>query len=381
MLFLGFGAAAHGHEGTWGEVRPLTSIDGGDTHELQSPVSANGKEIFFASFRPGTAKWDIFVARRTDPAQPFDDLENLSTLNSDESEYPSFLTADGLELYLFSNRDSSVANAHDIFVARRESVEAPFEPPEPIRELNTIYHEGTATLTANGKEMAFISNRPGGAGNRDLWLARRDEIGAPWEVVRNIRELNTPDRDRSPSLSADGLTLFFDRWPTAGAAAELWCATRDPVTGFFRDPRRITSAAVNSAGWNGVPVISASWPADGSELYWSRCEGPCEIYVATWRAGASFLRGECNDDARVNISDSIFALEFLFDERAEEPDCVAACDANDDGEWNISDAVYLLQHLFAGGPEPPPPFPDCGSDLDPDSDPDSSLRCARESCE
>jgi hypothetical protein len=71
-------------------------------------------------------------------------------------------------------------------------------------------------------------------------------------------------------------------------------------------------------------------------------------------AQASFLRGNSNGDPKVDISDAVFTLSFLF-LGGPAPACSDAADANDDGRIDISDAVFTLAHLFVGGPAPPPP--------------------------
>ena len=63
-----------------------------------------------------------------------------------------------------------------------------------------------------------------------------------------------------------------------------------------------------------------------------------------------FLRGDCNDDARVDISDAVNVLEGLFFLFLRDPYCRNACDANDDGRNDISDAIRILNMLFLGGP-------------------------------
>lgn len=72
-----------------------------------------------------------------------------------------------------------------------------------------------------------------------------------------------------------------------------------------------------------------------------------------------FLRGEVNDDSAVDISDSVFILEWIF-LGAQEPGCVAAANANGDAEVDISDPIWLLEHEFLGGPAPVEPFGECG---------------------
>ena len=70
-----------------------------------------------------------------------------------------------------------------------------------------------------------------------------------------------------------------------------------------------------------------------------------------------FRRGDCNDDAVVDISDSVMAFNFLF-LGDEDPRCVNACDANRDNVVDISDGVFLLNFLFRGAASPPFPGPD-----------------------
>ena len=49
-----------------------------------------------------------------------------------------------------------------------------------------------------------------GRGGGDIYMARRSRRDAPWVASSHLGALvNTPDQDNSPSLSADGLTLYF----------------------------------------------------------------------------------------------------------------------------------------------------------------------------
>ena len=85
-----------------------------------------------------------------------------------------------------------------------------------------------------------------------------------------------------------------------------------------------------------------------------------------------FLRGDCNDDGGVDISDVTCTLNRLF-AGGPETGCIAALNTNGDGTVGISDPVWLLNHLFAGGPAPVAPFPDCGPGMLPA---DATLGCA-----
>ena len=74
----------------------------------------------------------------------------------------------------------------------------------------------------------------------------------------------------------------------------------------------------------------------------------------------SFVRGDANGDAEVNISDASFTLRYLF-QGGSVPTCLLAVDANGDSQVDISDAAFTLSFLFLGARRPPEPYPGCGT--------------------
>ena len=91
-----------------------------------------------------------------------------------------------------------------------------------------------------------------------------------------------------------------------------------------------------------------------------------EAQVVVGRAGDEFLRGDSNNDGRVDVSDAVATLLWLFRD-GEAPGCIAAANANGDDGVDIGDPVYSLLFFFVGGPAPDKPFPTCGtSDLEAD---------------
>ncbi len=81
--------------------------------------------------------------------------------------------------------------------------------------------------------------------------------------------------------------------------------------------------------------------------------------------GPTFRRGDPNGDRRVDISDGISILNYLF-LGGSAPRCAEAANANDDSRLNMSDAIFIFAYLFLGGPDPPAPGPRaCGPDATP----------------
>ncbi|MCA8961703.1 MAG: dockerin type I repeat-containing protein [Planctomycetes bacterium] len=77
-----------------------------------------------------------------------------------------------------------------------------------------------------------------------------------------------------------------------------------------------------------------------------------------WRP---FIRGDCNQDAQLNLIDAVRVLELFLDSGVTST-CLDACDVNDNGEIGVDDAVYLLQYALIAGTPPPSPFPLCGNE-------------------
>jgi hypothetical protein len=61
---------------------------------------------------------------------------------------------------------------------------------------------------------------------------------------------------------------------------------------------------------------------------------------------ALFRRGDVNGDTRVNISDAITTLGYLFSGNPKELLCPDAADADDSGSLKITDGIFLLNYLF-----------------------------------
>lgn len=86
---------------------------------------------------------------------------------------------------------------------------------------------------------------------------------------------------------------------------------------------------------------------------------------------SSFHRGDANGDSRLNLTDPIYSLGYLF-LGTEAPGCLDAADADDNGRIDLADAVATVLFLFLGGdPIPPPGLLACGEDPTPDG-----LSCA-----
>ena len=82
-------------------------------------------------------------------------------------------------------------------------------------------------MRADGLEVVFSSNRAGGAGAQDLWLATRGSLDAPWGAPTNLGAVvNTAAAESRPSLSRNGAQLLFGRAPGPEGSSDIYFSTR-----------------------------------------------------------------------------------------------------------------------------------------------------------
>lgn len=88
----------------------------------------------------------------------------------------------------------------------------PEEWSEPVEVSITSSqeHEPHMAISPNGKMMVFASDRPGGEGGYDLYIAYADSNGGSFSGAVNMGpEINTNQDERSPFLDWDNQTLYF----------------------------------------------------------------------------------------------------------------------------------------------------------------------------
>lgn len=151
--------------------------------------------------------------------------------------------------------------------------------------VNSASGEGSPTISADGLELYFSSDRPGGNGGSDLWVSTRPSTDAEWGAPENLGPVvNSELAEATPSISADGLTLFFSDWgdprPGGQGSVDLWVATRASKDDAWGEPVNL-GPTINSEGYEVTPEISS----DGLELYFESERpgglGLDDLYVST----------------------------------------------------------------------------------------------------
>jgi outer membrane protein OmpA-like peptidoglycan-associated protein len=188
------------------DYAPIISGDG-NTLIFTSNRSENEKEI-----KEGTNYEDIYISRKT--GNDWEQAKKISSnINNVYNDAAASLSPDGKTLFLYYEE-----GAGDIYVSRLEGNE--WTKPTPLnKNINTgQFWETSASMSADGKKLYFASNRPGGAGELDLYVSELDGKGGWGKAVNLGPVINTPENEDSPFIHPDNVTLYFssDGHPSLG---------------------------------------------------------------------------------------------------------------------------------------------------------------------
>jgi len=132
--------------------------------------------------------------------------------------------------------------------------------------VNSSAWDNGPSISADGLSLFFHSLRAGGFGVDDIWVTRRATKADPWGTPVNLGPtVNSSSLDVCPCISADGLALFFaSERPGGYGGADIWVTTRPTTDEDWGAPVNL-GPTVNSSAQEVGPNNSA----DGLELFFS----------------------------------------------------------------------------------------------------------------
>ena len=262
------------------------------------------------------------------------------TVNSWAGDSTPSISADGLSLYFSSKRSGGWA---DLWVTTRATVSDPWDLAVKLRPVvSSSYTDDTPSISADGLTLYFGSFRPGpgGHGKMDIWRATRqttdDEWGAPVNLGPTI---NSSVLDWSPTISADGLLLVFgsDR-PGGSGGEDLWMTRRTTIDDPWSEPVNL-GPTINSGRLEASPEISH----DGRSLLFSSNRRDGRVGgVDIWQAEVHPVV-DLNGDGIVDATDMCIIVDHWGTDNQ-------LCDIGPmpwgDGIVDVQDLIVLAEHLF-----------------------------------
>ncbi len=250
------------HTGTWGTPAPITNTVT-TSEEAYPSISDDELTLFFASNRTPSQARALWFTKRGSTAEPFGIPERMSELDDAADDRDPAISSDGETLYFSSKRTGMDA----VFVASRVGGDT-FAVAGEVTFQNDI--------------VAFPRYGPDLAADGTMFLAHDLDVGIATRVDkstytfdRELDELNAPETDGSPSITADGLELFFESYRTGIAA--IFVATRSDTSKVFSNLTELSNLPAGMLA-AGTPDISR----DGRTLYYFINDGSqLDLYSVT----------------------------------------------------------------------------------------------------
>ena len=240
-------------------------------------------------------------------------------INSDKSDFAAVLTNDNT-LYFASARNTAKKTYGyndepylDLYYATRNA-DGTYSKPMEVNGVNTKFHDGPATLSADGNTMYFSSETfKDGQFDKDkskklkygkVGLFKATKEGDKWTNIKALPFNNKDYNVGNPSLSKDGKTLYFSSdMPGGIGGSDIW---KVAVNGDndFGTPENLGNK-INTEGRENFPFIT-----DENKLYFSsegrQGFGGLDVYVVDLNAGTEVK----NVGMPVNSEKDDFAFSF-----------------------------------------------------------------------
>jgi hypothetical protein len=220
-------------------------------------------------------------------------------------------------------------------------------------ELNTSSLDGCPILSPDGRSLYMASNRPGGHGGLDIWVAQRPDTAQPFGAPENLpAPINSAANDFCPTPLRGNRLLFVSNRATEQSCGmgDIYEARDNPKHG-WSTPRHLACApeGPNSeldeqgpslAEIDGVPQLffSRSSPIVAGDIFVSRDFGPATA-IGELNTGDNELQPNVRKDGR----ELVFSSNHAYAGAQGGQDIYVSARASTDVPWstpvNLGNAV------------------------------------------
>ncbi|MEO7675000.1 MAG: hypothetical protein ABIU09_13090 [Pyrinomonadaceae bacterium] len=175
-----------------------------------------------------------------------------------------------------------------------DPVSMEFTTPGASSDFNTAYNDGCPIQAPDGLSFYMASNRPGGLGGQDIWVARRENYGDPWGAPVNLgAPVNSAFDDFCPTPVLGQGLFFVTARPSGTSRVSTSCGGADiHFTRLGRDgweePRNLGCHINSSAG-------------EASPSYFEDDAGNSILYFSSNRTGG-FEPGGSDSDIYYSVN-------------------------------------------------------------------------------
>jgi outer membrane protein OmpA-like peptidoglycan-associated protein len=226
------------------DYHPAITVDD-NLFIFTSNIPVNAKmmqEDIFYSMRYDTGEWS---SRRVFPAP-------ITTHNN---EGASSISADGRTMVFTMCNAPGGLGSCDIYISYYALGQWTM-PRNVGAPVNTKYWDSQPSLSADGRTLYFVSNRPGGKGKKDIWVSHNIAENQ-WSEPQNLgASINTANDEEAPFIHADGKTLFFSSDGHLGLGKKDIMITQRNADGTWKTPVN-AGYPLNSKDDEGLLIVNA----------------------------------------------------------------------------------------------------------------------------
>ena len=159
-------------------------------------------------------------------------------LNREEKKGSMSLTQDLNTLYYAADYNQKGYGRYDIYKVMKTK-NGWSEPKNVGKNINSDYWDSAPSIAPDNQALYFCSNRPGGYGGIDIYVAYKNEKGYWEEAVNMGPTINTAGDDQAPFMHADNKTLYFSSngWPGFGGSDVF--VIRKKIDGNWSNPMNL----------------------------------------------------------------------------------------------------------------------------------------------
>lgn len=188
-------------------VKPLSQQINRFVSQYFPVLTADRETLIFTATEQANQNENLYVSRWKD--NDWSAPTSLSSaINTPDNEGTCSISADGRTLVFTACQGRKGFGNCDLFISYRQGNEWS-EPQNLGKDINSAAWESQPSLSADGRMLYFVSDRPGGLGRRDIWVSHLDSLGEWLRPVNLGKAINTTDDELSPFIHANGKTLFF----------------------------------------------------------------------------------------------------------------------------------------------------------------------------
>lgn len=242
--------------------------------ELYPYITADTQTLHFTRRVKGIDE-DFFYAKADSCGGWFTPLSLGEPMNTPNHECAQTFSVDGHYMF-FTKCENRSENGWDkggcdLYMSFRKSSADEWSVPQNFgATINSPGYEGMACISADNRELYFVSNRDGGYGGKDIWVSRFEE--GLWQAPKNLGpQINTKGDESAPYLHLDNQTLYFASTGLTGmGGSDLFCARKVNDTTWGRPANM--GYPVNST----ADELSIAVTEDGRRAYFSSDRGKAE---------------------------------------------------------------------------------------------------------